>query len=129
MYEQETKQETDGCRGGFQKASRAAEAMAARVLPQGRRGREGMEESACGRVEPPACSVVTLASDDTSILADWPRPVRAMGYVLICLTITGVVPLAAAALLIWVVDALGCAWVLPVGLVAVCAYGYRRCGL
>ena len=126
MYEQETKQETDGYCGGFQKASRAAEAVAARVLPQ---GRQGMEEGACGRVEPPACSVVTLDSDDTSILADWPRPVRAVGYVLICLTITGVVPLAAAALLIWAVDALGCAWVLPVGLVAVCAYGYRRCGL
>ena len=107
MYEQKTKQETDGYCGGFQKASRAAEAVAARVLPQGRQGREGMEEGACGRVE----------------------PVRAVGYVLICLTITGVVPLAAAALLIWAVDALGCAWVLPVGLVAVCAYGYRRCGL
>ncbi len=51
-----------------------------------------------------------------------------MGYVLVCLTITGVVPMAAAALLIWVIDALGCAWVLPVGLAAVCAYGYRRCG-
>ena len=70
-----------------------------------------------------------MAGDDTDILADWPLPVRAAAYVFTLLCFMGIVPMALATAVGWVIDALNCAWVLPVGVVAVCVYGYRRCGL
>lgn len=132
MYEtrHEAKAETDGCCGGFlaKEGREARRAPAGVLLADGARGPHCEEIGACGRMEPYAGSVETLGGNDTGILADWPRPVRVVGYVFIALCITGVVPMAAAALVIWVIDALGCAWVVPVGIVAACAYGYRRCG-
>ena len=70
-----------------------------------------------------------MAGDDTDILADRPLLVRAAAYVFILLCFMGVVPMALATAVGWVIDVLNCVWVLPVGVAAVCVYGYRRCGL
>lgn len=88
-----------------------------------------MEGGACGRLHPSACSVETLAGDDTDILAGWPCPARALAYVVAALCVSGIAPTALAELAIWAIDTLSCAWVLPVGVVAACVYGYRRCGI
>ena len=112
MYE--TKAETDGYRGGFRREqSTGARRAQACVFPQGRQGREDLEEEgACTWLQPRTGSVETLAGDDTDILADWPAPVRAAAYVFTLLCFMGIVPLA-----------------LATAVVAVCVYGYRRCGL
>ena len=128
MYE--TKAETDGYRGGFRRERSAGTQRAqACVFPQGRQGREDLEEGACTWLQPRTGGVETLAGDDTDILADWPLPMRAAAYVFTLLCFMGIVPMALATALGCVIDVLNCAWVLPVGVAAVCVYGYRRCGL
>ena len=78
----------------------------------------------CNRVQ-----AVSKPWRETDILADRPLPVRAAAYVFTLLCFMGIVPMALATAVGWVIDVLNCAWVLPVGVAAVCVYGYRRCGL
>lgn len=128
MYE--TEAETDGYRCGFRREqSIGAQRAQTRVFPQGRQGREDLEEGACTWLQPRTGSVEPLAGDDTDILADWSVPVRVAAYVFTLLCFMGIVPMALATAVGWVIDVLNCAWVLPVGVAAVCVYGYRRCGL
>ncbi len=129
MYGREATWKPDGSRGAIHTQERAALAVAGKVLPQGRARRADMEEGACGRVEPAACSVESLEASDADMIAGWPRWMRGLAYIVGGLTIVGVLPMALAAALSWALDTFDLWWIVPLAFAAGAVYGYRRLGI
>lgn len=90
------------------------------------------ERGVRARLQPCAGGVETFAGNDTDIIAaieGAPRPIRWIAYAFGLLCFTGVAPMALAAAVIGLFDALDCWWVLPAAFAAVCVWAYRRCGI
>ena len=126
--------ETTGLHGGLcGQPQQAAHCRAGRVLRGGAGCGEGLgERGVRARLQPCAGGVETFAGNDTDIIAaieGAPRPIRWIAYAFGLLCFTGVAPMALAAAVIGLFDALDCWWVLPAAFAAVCVWAYRRCGI
>ena len=111
MYE--TKRETTGLHGGFKhhKPPQRVECVPASVLYEGNRGRASVQdEGARARRQTRTGHRQNFPGNDDEILAGKPRAVRWIAYLFAALCLTGILPMALAAGLIWFTDAFDCEW-------------------